>query len=183
MKSFLNNHEVRGLRNNNPGNLRRTSSAWQGKIPFSQSKDASFEQFTHLFWGLRALMKNLITQQNRGIDTIRKQITRYAPSNENNTEAYVQFVAKEMGVNPDAKINIITNDIHLLALTKAIVKMENGKASDEIFNSDYEDAFAYLTSGGAEVVINAKKKFCEYCGHALAIVALFFFTYYATVVV
>jgi hypothetical protein len=59
-KSFLNNHTVRGLRNNNPGNLIRTKDAWKGKIPFEQSKDTKFEQCTALKFGIRAMFRDLI---------------------------------------------------------------------------------------------------------------------------
>jgi len=37
--------KIRGLRNNNPGNLEKRSTPWQGKVPHSQNTDGRFEQF------------------------------------------------------------------------------------------------------------------------------------------
>ncbi|MCA9329527.1 hypothetical protein KDA11_02695, partial [Candidatus Saccharibacteria bacterium] len=33
----------RGIRNNNPGNIRISNNQWRGKIPVSQNTDGSFE--------------------------------------------------------------------------------------------------------------------------------------------
>lgn len=47
----------RGLRNNNPGNIRRNSNVFQGeKIP---SSDRQFKQFKTLAYGYRAVFKIL----------------------------------------------------------------------------------------------------------------------------
>ena len=45
----------RGLRNNNPGNIRRDRDKWQGEIVPSQ--DQSFKQFSSMAYGYRALIK------------------------------------------------------------------------------------------------------------------------------
>lgn len=124
-KSFLNQAAYpRGLRNNNPGNLIRTSDAWQGKIPFSQSKDTKFEQFYELRYGVRALMININSQFKKGINTVREIITKYAPPHENNTEQYIIGVCQALGVG-DSEALVLTEEI-LMALCKAIVKIEIG---------------------------------------------------------
>lgn len=94
--------KTRGIRNNNPFNIRRGSSRWLGKVPHQDSSDDLFEQFTDIDYGLRAgiiLLRNYIRQ---GDDTYRKIITRFAPSCENNVEAYLNFVCHIcLSFNPD----------------------------------------------------------------------------------
>ena len=59
---------IRGLRNNNPGNIRMSDTTWQGKISkeFNTDTNKAFEQFESLEYGLRALMKNAYTWIQRG---------------------------------------------------------------------------------------------------------------------
>ncbi len=112
----------RGIRNNNPGNIRHSSAKWQGMA--AQQTDANFVQFITPEYGIRALsvlIGNYYTKNK--LDTVRKIISRYAPSSENNTEAYAQAVAKAIGVTPDTIINVNT---HKVALVEAIIKHENG---------------------------------------------------------
>ena len=142
-KSFLNNHKVRGLRNNNPGNLIRTSSAWQGKIPYAQSKDLKFEQFTNVLYGLRAMFKDLITDINKGKNTVRKLIYEYAPPNENDTELYIIKVCKSIGVKPDDVISKVNNQF-LILLGRAIIKVELGIYHAEITDTNLNDALVLL---------------------------------------
>ena len=47
----------RGLRNNNPGNIRITKDKWQGLR--EKQEDKSFFQFTEMKWGYRALIRTL----------------------------------------------------------------------------------------------------------------------------
>ena len=54
----------RGLRNNNPGNIRITKDKWQGLR--EKQEDKSFFQFTEMKWGYRALIRTL---QNYRKDT------------------------------------------------------------------------------------------------------------------
>ncbi|MFH6942409.1 hypothetical protein [Flavobacterium sp. FlaQc-50] len=158
-KSFLNNHAVRGLRNNNPGNLVRTPDAWQGKIPFPQSKDARFEQFTSLKWGLRAMLKDLIHDINKGKNTVTKLINEYAPKSENNTAAYILRVCKSIGVKPDDKITAINNEF-LTLLVRAILKVELGGAHTEVKDSDIQQALELLGEVSTKsLTVTIKKNF------------------------
>lgn len=142
-KSFLNNHSVRGLRNNNPGNLIYTTIAWQGKIPKPQSKDAKFEQFTSITYGLRAMLKDLINDINKGQNTVRKLINEYAPKSENNTADYIKRVCNTIKVDPDEKITAINNDF-LILLTRAILMVELGNAHKEVTDTDINEALQLL---------------------------------------
>ena len=115
----------RGIRNNNPGNLRISVANWRGKIlpPFRTDKD--FEQFEAAKWGIRALMKTLKTYiEKYDLNTVEKIINRWAPPSENITTSYVRSVEQEMiPLNP-----VITwNEAQIVRLATAIIKHENGQ--------------------------------------------------------
>ena len=113
----------RGIRNNNPGNIRHSGSQWQGMA--AQQTDPAFVQFVAPEYGIRALAKLLINYATRdGLNTVRQIISKYAPSNENDTDAYAQAVARALGVNPDTVISVPQ---HLNALVEAIIQHENGQ--------------------------------------------------------
>jgi len=142
-KNLLNKPGLpRGMRNNNPGNIRRGNNAWQGKIAYSQSTDSAFEQFSLYKWGVRAMIKLIINYINQGNNTITKIINKYAPSTENNTIAYINAVANQSGVNPNAILN--KNEYELLKrIIIAMAKHENGKA-DAITEADFYTAWQLL---------------------------------------
>ena len=72
-----NNNLPRGLRNNNPGNIRRNSDVFQGE---KTSSDREFKQFKSMAYGYRAIFKILSNYyRNYKLDTIRKMIGRWAP--------------------------------------------------------------------------------------------------------
>ena len=79
----------RGIRNNNPGNLVKTSIQWKGKV---KGSDSRFETFANIYYGVRAAGLDLIADIKKGKNTIRKLITEYAPPNENDTTAYINKV-------------------------------------------------------------------------------------------
>ena len=82
-----NNNLPRGLRNNNPGNIRRNSDVFQGE---KTSSDREFKQFKSMAYGYRAIFKILSNYgRNYHLKTIRQMIGRWAPENENDTGAYV----------------------------------------------------------------------------------------------
>ena len=110
----------RGIRNHNPGNIRHGAD-WQGMA--EQQTDSAFVQFKSPEWGIRAMVRILRTYESRGLQTVRQIIDRWAPPNENDTESYVQAVAKAVGVMPSE----LLTDAHLPALLKAIIAHENGQ--------------------------------------------------------
>ena len=111
----------RGIRNNNPGNVKRTAAKWQGMVPIQT--DNTFVQFVHPKYGFRAMTRILRNYQRRGLNTVTKIISTYAPSTENDTQSYIHFVAKRLNVKPDTPLNL---EQHLPALLKAIAIHENG---------------------------------------------------------
>lgn len=115
----------RGIRNNNPGNLRRSGDPWQGLA--DRQGDVEFFTFETAIYGIRALARTLISYQDKhGLRTIRQIISRWAPPNENNTNAYIRAVATEVGQDADQILDMHRFD-HLLPLTKAIIRHENGQ--------------------------------------------------------
>lgn len=113
---------TRGLRNNNPGNIRRSSEAWQGLSP--EQNDDEFFSFVSPEYGIRAMARILTNYSaNYGLDTVRGLISRWAPEHENPTNAYVTNVARALGIAPDAPINV---QVSLPRLIPAIIKQENG---------------------------------------------------------
>ena len=113
----------RGIRNKNPGNI-KLGTEWDGLA--SEQSDPTFCIFGEVVMGIRALMKILLTyrftHKKTDVDSI---ISRWAPPSENDTSAYIDFVCKEINVNPMDKLD---NSIeHYLPLVKSIIRMENGK--------------------------------------------------------
>ena len=117
----------KGIRNNNPGNIRISNANWKGKVPLSENTDGQFEQFTDMKWGARAmvdLLKNYI--EDDGANTISKIITRYAPAKDsNNTAGYIAYVQKETGYGNSV---ISTQYPDAVASVAAVMSwVENGK--------------------------------------------------------
>lgn len=114
----------RGLRNNNPGNIRITKDKWKGLREDQTDKD--FFQFVSMPYGYRALIKTL--QNYRKLHdcwTIGDFIRRYAPPTENHTTAYIRTVCDKMGV-PPAYIPNTDDKQTMCMLAAAISYVENG---------------------------------------------------------
>ena len=129
----MNLRPPRGIRNNNPGNIRHGQN-WQGLNPEGRNIDPAFCVFKSPVFGIRALAKVLMNYKKiHGLNTVRQIISRYAPPNENQTKAYIQTVAQQIGVYPDTVIDIEERGI-LTVFIKAVIRMENGiqPYSDEV---------------------------------------------------
>lgn len=117
----------RGLRNNNPGNIRRNSDVFQGE---KTSSDREFKQFKSMAYGYRAIFKILSNYYwNYKLDTIRKMISRWAPENENNTDAYIKAVSDYAGIPADDPVNI-TDREQMIRIVAGMSKVENGREAD-----------------------------------------------------
>lgn len=122
-----NNSLPRGLRNNNPGNIRRNSDVFQGE---NTSSDKEFKQFKSMAYGYRAIFKILSNYyRNYKLDTIRKMIGRWAPENENNTNAYIKAVSDYAGIPADDPININDRE-QMIRIVAGMSKVENGREAD-----------------------------------------------------
>lgn len=139
--SFLGNDTLpRGMRNNNPGNLKVSSSAWQGKIPVSQNTDGTFEQFYSYLYGIRAMIKLIKNTYigSWGKRTIREIIQTYAPNTENDSEAYIFYVSELVGISPDQILS--TDRESMRRLIQAMAYYENGRTAitNDQFNAAWE---------------------------------------------
>ncbi|MHB9805444.1 structural protein [Pantoea ananatis] len=115
----------RGIRNNNPGNI-RWGDEWKGLVPEGQRTDKSFCQFKAPEFGIRAMIIILRNYQSKyGLKTINGIIKRWAPPNENDTQAYIRSVAQDTGTDADKPIDL-TDSRKLFPLLQAIIKHENG---------------------------------------------------------
>jgi len=122
----------RGIRNRNPGNVKRSGSNWIGKVPHAQSTDPIFEQFTDPKWGIRVIAYLLLVyQRDKGKRTVRALISEpggWAPSNtDKNPASYATHVANAIGVPADAYIDLFARDALLAGMVQAIIQFENGQ--------------------------------------------------------
>lgn len=116
----------RGLRNRNPGNIRRSTTTYRGEAP---SADPAFKTFETMAWGYRAMFVLLHTYRVRhGCDTLQRMIGRYAPPSENHTQAYVRAVAAATGIGPDEQVDTRQRET-MTALVAAMSAVENGVAA------------------------------------------------------
>ena len=117
----------RGIRNINPLNIRRSKDQWQG-MKKTQS-DSSFCQFETFEDGWRAafvLLTRTYYHKYR-LYTIRTIIRRWAPSNENDTSAYIANVSLLTGIDPDEPIGIPSDSpSRWMAVGVAMAIQENG---------------------------------------------------------
>lgn len=114
----------RGLRNNNPGNIRLSHTPWKGEVRPSQ--DPSFCRFTTVAYGYRALIKLLQNYRKlHACHTLADFINRWAPPSENDTAAYVARVCRYLQVGPEYVPDV--DDKHVMCLlAAAISQVENG---------------------------------------------------------
>lgn len=119
---------TRGIRNNNPGNIKFTNTQWQGKVPKAKNTDPGkvFEQFETMEHGIRAMLKLLSTYITRHkLTTVKDIVDRYAPpGGENDPTAqsnYVTYVMNESGLDKDVSVE----DIPKLAYP--MIEFENGQ--------------------------------------------------------
>ena len=124
----------RGIRNNNPLNIRRSKDQWKGLA--EAQTDRAFVQFKSLEYGWRAafyLLTRTYYHKYR-LYTIRTIIRRWAPSNENDTNAYIANVSKLTGIDPDDPIGIPSESpTRWIALGAAMAIQENGTNSLDYF--------------------------------------------------
>src|SRR5579863_6140547 len=129
----------RGIRNNNPGNIRHSGAAWLGRA--THQPDASFVRFNTPEHGIRALARILINYQvHYHLETTEQIINRWAPPTENLTDAYVRAVARAAGVNTTDHIDLRNNPALLNRFVAAIISHENGVPHGSGGNQWYDPA-------------------------------------------
>jgi len=117
----------RAVRNNNPGNIRELPGGgihWEGER--TTDDDPAFEEFETPAMGFRALARTLLTYKRRhGLDQISTIIARWAPPNENDTQKYIAFVAKQMAADPGQVLDM-EHRANLIVFCCAIARKEAG---------------------------------------------------------
>ena len=117
----------RGIRNNNPLNI-RIGNTWLGEV--SDPTDSEFEQFCAVQYGLRAgfvILRRYIRRYGR--NTIAKIIHAWAPTTENNTQSYIDAVSKRTGIPPGAILSY-DDEKQMVALVEAMAYVECGHTVD-----------------------------------------------------
>lgn len=121
----------RGIRNCNPLNLvYNKKNNWHGQLPYNKVIEPRFCRFDDMMWGFRAaamLLRKYINVYE--CNTIRLIIAKWAPSTENNTDAYITNVANAVGINQDTPFEF-KNMIVMLRLMSAMCVVENGEKFD-----------------------------------------------------
>lgn len=125
--------EPRGIRNNNPLNIRK-GNTWKGERPIQTDK--SFEEFTSMEYGIRAafiLMRNHIDGfkgTRPKMNTIKKLISVWAPPSENATAKYVAHVSTFTGIGANEIIR--SNDRKaLIKIAREMAFVECGQYIDQ----------------------------------------------------
>lgn len=140
------NHINRGIRNNNPLNLKRGLPLFVGEV--KAPTDKIFRQFTTIFYGYRAAIICLLRYyKDYKLRNVKSIITRWAPASENDTITYIRTVVTFMRNNSSIKYTSVypleVTDIPLLVAAMAFVE---SRVIDDMFvinqafikaNSDY----------------------------------------------
>lgn len=119
--------KTRGIRNNNPLNIRHGSN-WKGLR--KPQTDKAFCQFESMEFGIRAglkLIRNYITGWNgtrAKICSVNAIISRWAPPSENNTQNYIRFVCQKSGLHP-LQVLSPQDKNSIFALVKAMCQIES----------------------------------------------------------
>jgi hypothetical protein len=116
----------RGLRNNNPLNIRHNADVFQDEI---KGEDKAFKTFSSMPYGYRAAFVTLGTYLSRGYNTIEKIITKWTPPSENNTQGYIANVEKWSGVPRHKELTAASGTDYIMIIA-AMSAVENGKNAD-----------------------------------------------------
>lgn len=142
-KSFLNIAGYpKGLRNNNPGNI-RPGDNWQGMI----GTNGGFVVFKDIAYGIRAMATDIGNDiRNKGLNTIAKLVSEYAPPSENDTMAYIRSVVSYTGIPADQLLP--ADHATLRKLIRAHMNVELGKEySSLIADSDIDEGLGLMNEG------------------------------------
>ncbi len=139
-----NKNQSRGWRLNNPCCIRK-GTTWRGLAALQA--DNEFCTFIHPLYGFRAAVIIICkTYYGRKLVTIRQIISRWAPSTENNTEAYITMVSKAVGIGADVMLprpKAETKNVWASILW-AIALHENGyvpNGMDSVISAAYDMVF------------------------------------------
>lgn len=140
----------RGLRDNNPLNIEPVGFTYNGQIGLDSNGEAIFSD---TLFGFRAAALDLYTayfvHSRKSLTDI---INVFAPSFENDTAGYIQYVANDMGISPDVDINL--NGNVMLQLIRSMMKIELGESYAAYFTDD-EIKAGIVAAGKTELMFAA----------------------------
>lgn len=128
----------RGIRNNNPLNIRHSEDKWQGAA--MTQTDKNFVQFKTMAYGYRAAWKILESYWKHFHDlpmpfNVRNIVNRWAPPTENDTENYIRTVLKLSGLGGNENFpqpSRATGYERMELLVRAMTTMECGIPYKEV---------------------------------------------------
>lgn len=124
--------QARGIRNNNPLNIRKGCN-WRGER--GVQLDREFEEFESMEYGIRAAIKlvcnhiNGQTGKHKPCTNLVQLIETWAPPQENNTESYIKAVEDKTGINRYQRIYANNREM-VSRIVIAMAKVETGEALD-----------------------------------------------------
>ena len=146
-----------GQRTNNPFNVRASSSNdWQGAD--DSLSEGGYQGFSDSDDGIRAadrILNNYGGKQFKEgsenfdlygdrVNTLREAISMYAPSSENPTENYIDFISDKTGIDPDQSIDLTDSGIRALIMSPMATFESNSTYSPE----EISDAISRANTSG-----------------------------------
>lgn len=116
----------RGIRNNNPGNIRRSIDKWQGLADPDHQIDLHYFIFGNPIYGIRAIARTLIECQDKfGMQGVKGILFRWAQMT-GKPEGYVAQAVKKSGMTDYEGVNM-HKYADLKLMVKTIILQENGQ--------------------------------------------------------
>ncbi|MGE4992922.1 hypothetical protein AB8896_06565 [Yersinia enterocolitica] len=131
---------------NNPGNLR-----WADGYGTHNTKSGRFAVFPTLDEGVLAATKQLQIYGSKGINNVKDIVNKWAPSNENDTAAYIRHVVKSTKFSENEKLNL--NDPAVLAKLISAMATKEGAGSRVTEGAVIQ---IYNNTGGNAIVNSAQ---------------------------
>lgn len=131
---------------NNPGNLR-----WAEGYGTHNTKSGKFAVFPTLDEGVLAATKQLQIYGSKGINNVKDIVKTWAPSNENDTDAYIRHVVKSTKFSETEKLNL--NDPAVLAKLISAMATKEGAGSRVTEGAVIQ---IYNNTGGNAIVNSAQ---------------------------
>lgn len=130
----------RGIRNNNPGNIKDDGQNWQGV----SGTDGTFYIFADTTWGLRAIAKAITNMIAKGLNTITLLISAWSATDQ---AAYINNVSQATGQGANDLLQSDPATLH--DIIRGIVDQENGAAGRYVTDQDIDQGIAMAASGVA----------------------------------
>lgn len=146
--------QSRAERNNNPLNIRRTQTRWEGQVPDGEATDRQFCQFKTAAYGWRAafILLTRTYYHVHHLSTISAIISRWAPPTDgNDTQAYISRVCQLTGYGPQDRLPIPSQSArHWISLACAMATVESGNEAIDYFAmfEGWDRAREYADRGG-----------------------------------